>query len=1372
MVCMYAPAQTNYSPLYTSSNFVKSIDLNRPVGITAGEAGTTPTGGVTYNIPIYTPPGTNGLQPSIAVSYNTQGGPGIAGFGWSISGLSVISRSGKNLYHNTEVSPVHYSWTDAFLMDGNRLNPIVGNNAENGTIYATEAESFAQIRSWTGNGSLANPGWFEVTTKDGSKMEFGNTTDSRVLAENGYSVMFWRINRIIDINGNYIDFKYDNNNRDSRIDEIIYTGNINTGLLPYNKIKFNYGNRYETNTAYDGGASLSSFYLLNSIVVISGFNTPSPIQVKKYQFNYGFDNIHSLLKEVVEYGEGTPEGPALNSTIFLYGDAPPEITTVAGTNLAGELTFFSGDFDADGKTNLAAVLSKYVNHGNGQGSRYDSLLFVFADTDGSSLLYLKQLPQGTTTNINDKKYYNFLASDYNKDGRDDIVETTTIWNVGYQRRQLSGITINYTTSSGYTALTNPNPVSGGYTYDIIDPAGNFFFPGDYDGDGIQDYLLILARAYWVGGSVNYEYKGFISYPCKNILNQEVPGISGLMPNPYFPPSPGAPIAAAALVTPLDVDGDGKLELLVTPSYSSPSYLIAADANYNTFPSPFPGAGEVVQGCKVFPGDFNGDRKADMLVRNTNGTWKIVYSTGTSFFSQPFSFNQTVTLNSSYCSDRIVIGDFNGDGKSDILHGKSNNCSSTGVLYTYYSKGLGSGFHMEQSIMPWALSPTNNDTNPFTTGDFNGDGRTDLLNVVNNSGYGGIVYLKPNGQERLLQKITDGHNNTIAFQYKLLTDKTAAPYVYNRTVSLDDPANQNPFNYVQLPIYAVASMTEPDGIGGTRTTSFYYEDAVVHRHAKGFLGFKKVTAVNPVMGVKIINESVINTQWAVPYSVKQSTYLYPQNTLTAEAFITTSFLNLSTGSHDIRYFQKTDKTLEKDHILNRATETENTFDNYGNVTVSINKVGEKPGGNTITNVVESSTTTTIYGIYNTPVPAKPNQVTVTKTRTGMPAVNEVTTFTYTANGNLATQTIFSGLPKAVTTSYNYNSFGNITQTTTSAAGMISRAVATTWDAKGRFPETTIKSGGGLSETEIKSWYPQWGTVFQQTEADCRQTMFNYGYQINHSLAWDINGEQLFVKYDFPTAARPKKYTWFDKAGREIKSETEGFDNDRNFTQLTTYDNRGRVATKTNVFFPYVPNYPYEPPLVTTTAYDDYNRPVSVSNLLGTTTTAYTSSSNGNLQVTTTNSAGQSQSKITDAAGKTISSVDYGGTLYFKYDSRGNQVETKHGTTVLVTSAYDVYGRQNSLTDKNAGTVTYEYDAYGQLVQQQDANLNVYNMVYDGLGKITTRTGPEGTTTYEYYGAGTCAANKLWKVTGFNGVVKEYTYDNIHFGELASEDVTIK
>lgn len=1378
-------AQTNYSPLYTSANFVKTIDLSRPVGTVAASPGTTPSGGVTYSIPIYAPPGTNGMQPSISIVYNSQGSTGVVGFGWSIGGLSVISRTGKNLYHNNEVAPVQYvSTNDAFLLDGMRLNPIQGDNGLDGTIYATESESFASIVSHkTSPFLLIGPDWFEVTAKDGAKMEFGNTADSRFMTDDDQRPMFWRLNRIIDINGNYIDFKYNNTSRDSRIDEINYTGNLNTGLIPYNKIKFNYGGRYESNTVYEGvyfegGATLSSQYLLNKITLTND-NDEFVEVVKSYQFNYGFDNVHSMLKEVIEYGAGIESPPLLNSTIFLYGDPPANLSSEAANNLSGSLSFYSGDFDADGKSDLLAVQSHFDPDVNPpRGMRFDDSYKIINGTNGYSIHYTKTLPQGTSMNLDDKKFYNFLTADYNKDGRDDVLETNISWNSILQKRIFNNITINYTTATGYTASSPyPFPTTESGEYKYIRENGNYFIPGDFDGDGNQDYILILGRQYtWLGWPA-YEYKAFLTCPAKGTVNQEMPSFGSLIPNPYIPGSAAEPVAAADLITPVDIDGDGKQEIIVTPSFGSQSYLIFFKGTTSSY---YGAISEIVMGCKVFPGDFNGDRKTDLLVRNTDGSWKILYGKGYSFLNYPFSFNQAVVITGDATDHRIVVSDFNGDGKSDILHCINNGISTPATFSTYYSKGMYI-FYNELYTSSYPLSTSGNATNPFTSGDFNGDGRTDLLNMENIFGDGGVIYFKPNGKERLLMKVTDGHNVTTSFDYKLLTDKTTYPYVYNRTISLDDPANQNPFNYVQLPMQVVSSMSTPDGIGGTDSTFFYYEDAVIHRYAKGFLGFKKITAKNANAGITSITENLINTQFAIPYTTKQTTKLSSTNQLLSETNITNSFVNLSTGSHDIRYFQKVDKTLGTDYLNGRASESVNTYDNFGNITTNVSKIGV-PSGNTV-NPSETTNTTTVFGIHNTPVPAKPDNITVSNTRTGMPAISATSTFTYTSNGLPATQTAFYGLPKAVTTTYTYNGFGNSTQTIVTASGVSNRTTAAVYDVKGRYPITKQAIGSTVTQTESLTYDNKWGKPLSHTSSDCLTTTFEYdqfgrlkktnlpaGYSVNNTLVWDIQGQQVFYSFvDFP-GGKPDTKTWVDKLGREIKSQTAGF-NSQWLTQLTTYDNKGNVATKTNAY------YPGETPLVTTTTYDVYNRPVSVSNTLNTITSTYTQLGNGMMQVTTQNSAGQSASKITDASGKTVTAIDNGGQLDFTYDSRGNQTETKHGSTVLVTSVYDVYGRQISLTDKNAGTLTYDYDAYGQLVQQTDALLNSYNMNYDDLGRISSRMGPEGTTAYEYYQKTkfgcTASNNNLSKVigfaTGFNGVQKEYTYNNLN--RLESEKVTI-
>ncbi|MEZ4909031.1 MAG: hypothetical protein R2771_15640 [Saprospiraceae bacterium] len=67
--------------------------------------------------------------------------------------------------------------------------------------------------------------------------------------------------------GNYIEYTYYQPSNQYLINEIKYTGNSNTGLNPYNLIKFYYNTRYDNNEIYIAGSKILNNQLLNKIEV-------------------------------------------------------------------------------------------------------------------------------------------------------------------------------------------------------------------------------------------------------------------------------------------------------------------------------------------------------------------------------------------------------------------------------------------------------------------------------------------------------------------------------------------------------------------------------------------------------------------------------------------------------------------------------------------------------------------------------------------------------------------------------------------------------------------------------------------------------------------------------------------------------------------------------------------------------------------------------------------------------------------------------------------------------------------------------------------------------------------------------------------------
>ena len=1104
----YSTAQNvTYQTLYTGATFDgRAINQSLPVGSTSGN-GNVASAGATYSIELAIPPGTNGVTPAVSINYHSMAGNGVLGQGWDIGGLSKIARSARNMYFDNETNPVVMTNSDRFVLDGTRLIAKAGNYGEPNTTYGTESENFATItsKSTQGNG----PQWFEVTTKDGVKMEYGNTPDSRLTGQFA-TVLTWALSRILYPDGNYITFKYKSGGFALLIEEINYTGNSAQGLTPYNQVKFDYKIRtIDENAGFENDTKVESKYLLDKITTKAEGAT-----VRSYQFNYGHDNINSYLKEVIESGT---DGTQLNATIFKYGNPPADFSTVTtdGYDYPSSTTI-TGDFNADGLTDFleASLIPNpalyrmivYVKYPTYNAKPNDFYVVNVTDAPVTYSVVKKQ---------NIPNSFDFLAYDFTGDGADDVL-MTNIAGSG-QNRTLTSLRI-YRTVQNYDWQTNGQPeiqfdpltISPYTGYSKIHPSGHFIFPGDYDGDGIQDILTMLGS-----NAVNYNchlYNGKIQPDFGSIV---ISGVFALAVSDW---------PTADKVHVIDFNGDGKSDIMLIKGMNCEVFTFdgwtARRIHYST--------NYLTKDHLSYFGDFNGDGKTDILAKlTTSGAWKVVISNGIGFYESPFTFN-TVPDTDPFTGDQLGVADINGDGKSDIYHGWQTAAPSN--FDVYYGKGYsstGANFYRVNSTYAVNLGAP-----PPMIGDFNGDHRADVVNFKNVFTLMDVFYFKKEGKENLLEKVKNGYNHVTEWVYKKLTDENGFHIRGNLTVY--------PFNAIQPALYAVSDFKMQNGIGGYNTVQYTYEASKLHRAGKGFLGFGKITANNLATGIKTVAENEFNTTYytAIPY--RTSIHLASTNALLSQ----TTNTNVVVSPAAKRFWVKTTNILENKALEGRTTNTVNVYDDFGNVKQS-----------TVNNGVETVFTDIIYGAYPAGMLNKPTSVTVTTTRSGQPAFTVLTGYGYNGIGQLTSKTDFSGLPKNVVTTYEYFPLGNLKKTTITPNGpsaSLPRFTSSIYDLKGRYAESSVNE---LGQTATATYDPKWGKPLTSTGVDGLVTTYQYdvfgrptvttipapaAYNITQSYGWDLaNGVVWYSLVSHP--GKPNVKIWYDLLGREIRRETKGFGN---------------------------------------------------------------------------------------------------------------------------------------------------------------------------------------------------------------------------------------
>ncbi|MCA1920000.1 MAG: sugar-binding protein, partial [Flavobacterium piscis] len=322
------------------------VGSSTEVGITEGQLSVSLTGGANYVVPISVPQGIDKVEPKVSLTYNSQGGNGIAGFGWEISGVSSIKRIASSKFHDGTIDPVDFNSMDRYALDGQRLILKTGVYGGDRAEYETEIFSNLRITSYGvhSNGSKYGPQYFKVEYPNGSIAIFGNSADSR-------SIMEWSITTWENSKGVRINYQYTASNNNLTISSIKY-GALSNGS-PINEIQFSYENRKRPEQFYIGGESILKNSLLKTIKIFTN-------SIGYRNYSLGYDETYRDYQRLINLTEKNGDNSkSYNPTVFKYGDLADTSTvnltpaTLGLSNIDYEtMGNLSGDFDGDGNPDI------------------------------------------------------------------------------------------------------------------------------------------------------------------------------------------------------------------------------------------------------------------------------------------------------------------------------------------------------------------------------------------------------------------------------------------------------------------------------------------------------------------------------------------------------------------------------------------------------------------------------------------------------------------------------------------------------------------------------------------------------------------------------------------------------------------------------------------------------------------------------------------------------------------------------------------------------------------------------------------------------------------------------------------------------------
>ena len=373
-----------------------------PPHLSNADAGTLPgglsvgnDGAATYDVPIAVPPGTGGMTPALSLRYSSGGPNGMAGLGWSLTGLSTIHRCPKTIAQDGTPGRINFDTADRLCLDGQRLVRVNGGAGgdvdapywEVGAEFRTELDSFTRITRLAG-------GAYKVENKDGRVRYFGTNVDGSDTGSTIRSVgradsqpLVWALGYTEDRVGNYmaVDYRQDGATGEYVPTQVRYGGNRAVNQATDLAVRFDYEARGDTSVMYIGGARNDLVSRLTHVRTYTGTaaNGSGGALVKDHEIHYTESATSG--RSLVDWMQACATNPVsgalecLPKTSFDWGqggalalrplDVPAVLLPVvsASTPTAGfdYPSRYQGNLDGSGRTSFIAnrLLSCEKNQG-------------------------------------------------------------------------------------------------------------------------------------------------------------------------------------------------------------------------------------------------------------------------------------------------------------------------------------------------------------------------------------------------------------------------------------------------------------------------------------------------------------------------------------------------------------------------------------------------------------------------------------------------------------------------------------------------------------------------------------------------------------------------------------------------------------------------------------------------------------------------------------------------------------------------------------------------------------------------------------------------------------------------------------------------